>query len=329
MVRVWSASVARLVVAGVVALASVTTPARATTVTCAELEAQLLAASPRTRDPAKVKRYTSAVKRQRGELARARKTLARAGCARRKTKGCRKLSGTIAQMEQRADELQTLLDRAMGRAGSPTQRSRILQKLTEQGCRARQTAPEQQPGGDELPGASVVQVVGNRAVKGGDGYQTMCVRTCDGYYFPISNFTGRASFAANSRQCANMCPQAETRLFVGPAGTPVEKMADSFGRRYSAMPFAFQHQSRNYTPSKSCTCGQPRATRQFKAKLRGPSASVDALRETKPISQLDGETRRNADVNFGWSEAEQLSKRAPSTGPRKIRVVGPRFFPDR
>ena len=49
---------------------------------------------------------------------------------------------------------------------------------------------------------------------GGDGapsgtYRTVCVRTCDGYYFPISYSTVPNRFADDQRTCQRECPAAE------------------------------------------------------------------------------------------------------------------------
>jgi len=40
-------------------------------------------------------------------------------------------------------------------------------------------------------------------------YRTLCVRSCDGYYFPISYATGRGRFKTDAAVCASMYPPGE------------------------------------------------------------------------------------------------------------------------
>ena len=48
---------------------------------------------------------------------------------------------------------------------------------------------------------------------GGSGYRTLCVRTCDGYYFPISYSTNASHFADDEATCQKQCPATEAILF--------------------------------------------------------------------------------------------------------------------
>ncbi len=49
---------------------------------------------------------------------------------------------------------------------------------------------------------------------GGGTYRTLCVRTCDGYYFPISFKVTRSKFNTDSMVCLQSCTGGEARLFV-------------------------------------------------------------------------------------------------------------------
>jgi hypothetical protein len=74
-------------------------------------------------------------------------------------------------------------------------------------------------------------------------YRTLCVRTCDGYYFPISFATTRESFAKDSRTCESKCG-GKARLFVhrNPGGD-AENMEDLQGRPYRQLPTAFLYRT--------------------------------------------------------------------------------------
>ena len=43
----------------------------------------------------------------------------------------------------------------------------------------------------------------------GGTFRTICVRTCDGFYFPISYATSPDRFRDDEQTCQRMCPAAE------------------------------------------------------------------------------------------------------------------------
>lgn len=82
-------------------------------------------------------------------------------------------------------------------------------------------------------------------------YRTLCVRLCDGFYFPMSYATYPDRFALDAKRCERSCP-ARSRLFVHRnPGESVAEMVDLDGRSYRDLPTAYLHQLR-YVPD--CTC---------------------------------------------------------------------------
>lgn len=90
-----------------------------------------------------------------------------------------------------------------------------------------------------VPGFQVLGVA--RDVGAGGGSQTMCVRLCDGYAFPLGRLASRADIPAHQAACASSCPGAATALYqsstrgLDPAsarsvadGTPYLRLASAF-----------------------------------------------------------------------------------------------------
>jgi hypothetical protein len=72
-------------------------------------------------------------------------------------------------------------------------------------------------------------------------YRTMCVRLCDGYYFPISSVVTRDGLGRDAEACSARCG-AEARLFYHPgSSSDVADMVDLTGMAYSALPNAFRY----------------------------------------------------------------------------------------
>lgn len=85
-----------------------------------------------------------------------------------------------------------------------------------------------------------------------DTYRTVCVRLCDGYYWPISFSTTPDGFRRDRDACENSCGGSPTRLFVHavPGGSP-ERMQDLAGQPYTRLKTAFRFQT---TYDAACKC---------------------------------------------------------------------------
>ncbi len=82
-------------------------------------------------------------------------------------------------------------------------------------------------------------------------YRTLCVRLCDGFYFPISDNARRGQLYRDSRACMQRC-DGDARLFYYPTdgGSP-ETMVDLRGRSYKSLPNAFRYRKALVA---ACTC---------------------------------------------------------------------------
>ena len=82
-------------------------------------------------------------------------------------------------------------------------------------------------------------------------YRTMCVRLCDGYYFPVSFSTLPSNFANDSEVCQSKCAApAELYVYRNPGGE-VEQMITPDGRPYDSIENAWRYR-KEYI--KGCSC---------------------------------------------------------------------------
>ena len=97
--------------------------------------------------------------------------------------------------------------------------------------------------------AGAIQAVGDAS---GLPRRSVCVRLCDGYFFPVAPIASDGDLTAHESLCAGVCPGAPTRLFVMPGGSEhMEDATSRDGKRYSALPVAFRHTG---TSDNTCTC---------------------------------------------------------------------------
>lgn len=75
---------------------------------------------------------------------------------------------------------------------------------------------------------------GSSSSRSVSGYRTVCVRTCDGFFFPISSGVSEASFSRDQATCTNACPGARLFHYRLDSQEP-EDMVDQSGQKYSRM----------------------------------------------------------------------------------------------
>jgi hypothetical protein len=82
-------------------------------------------------------------------------------------------------------------------------------------------------------------------------YRTMCVRLCDGFYFPVSFSTLPSNFSEDQNRCQSECAApAELYVYRNPGGE-VEQMIAPDGRPYDALQNAWRFR-KEYI--KGCSC---------------------------------------------------------------------------
>lgn len=118
---------------------------------------------------------------------------------------------------------------------------------------------------------------------GGRGNRTVCVRICDGFYFPVSVGGGDGR-----ETCRELCPGTAMDVYRQPGGD--DNMADamsSSGRRYGQLPTAFLYRKQLKA---GCTC------------QRRPLAASAALRRDDTLRQGDVVmTERGVHIFLGGS----------------------------
>jgi hypothetical protein len=146
---------------------------------------------------------------------------------------------------------------------------------------------------------------------GGGTYRTVCVRLCDGYFFPISFATTPDRFAADEATCNSRCSSsAKLYVYPNPGGEP-EQMTDVRGQPYTALKNAFLFRT---SYNEGCTC-KPHPWDQ--ASLNRHRAYAERAQGRKPSLTAKVQPERAApSLAIGPAEAGQ------GTGIRTERPAG-------
>ena len=84
--------------------------------------------------------------------------------------------------------------------------------------------------------------------------QAICVRTCDGGYFPLAPRVHEDQLDGLEQLCRASCPNTEARLYTMARGGDLADATAVDGSSYTALPAAFQFQ-KSFAPT--CTCKPP------------------------------------------------------------------------
>jgi hypothetical protein len=82
---------------------------------------------------------------------------------------------------------------------------------------------------------------------------SFCVRTCDGYFFPLI----RSSRATRQQSCEYLCPSTPVELYQG---SSIEQARNARGERYSALPTAFRFRDK---ATEKCACIDPTSSSAY------------------------------------------------------------------
>jgi hypothetical protein len=215
---------------------------------------------------------SSGADRQRADLARTTAMAHSAGCDNHKflflgsdpPAQCGAINAQIARMQsdlasaQARDNAGDLVARYNAECrtapAGPSGPSNIFEALFG-GVARLASAPAWQPPTDErdesLDGGSSNGSEEKGGVNAHSGSYVVCVRTCDGSFFPVS-YSGIGGRADGLEEvCRALCPNADMALYSFPFGGTIEQAASPTGEAYANLPNAGKFQQ---TYDASCSC---------------------------------------------------------------------------
>ncbi len=169
-------------------------------------------------------------------------------------------------------------------------------------------------------------------------FRTLCVRTCDGYYFPISFSAAGPELQRDEMACRALCPGQAVSLYVQRSGEGEGgAMMSLAGEPYTALPAAFRYR-REY--DRGCACGavDARMAEAFRAFAVPPpmaAASLQAVEAGGPpipvpparVREDDPDTAANRAGGFiaaaAGPEAAGQVIYGEGPGGKVVRMVGP------
>jgi hypothetical protein len=336
---------------------------------CPRLEAQLatIDRGGGGGDPAKdeqIRRYQDAATRQQGELDRVTAQAKRMGCDssgffslfNNRSAQCGPVNNQIQQMRGNLDQITGNLERlrggGIGGDDRENQRRSVMTALAQNNCGPQYAAAAPPPPGgggflNNLFGggnATSSPPLGDLGPPSGT-YRTVCVRTCDGGYFPVSFATVPARFPDDEKTCKALCPATDAALYAyRNPGEDINQAVSVNGQPYTALPNAF-HFRTEFNPS--CSCRAPGQTWSDALKTIDDTAAAQQQGDiivteesAKKMQQRAQQPAKGPAPKKGAPPpAAAATAPAPaetpappattaSSGDKPIRSVGPTFLPN-
>ena len=339
---------------------------------CPRLEAQLATIDRGgSGDPAKdeqIRRYQEAAAKQQGELDRVTSQAKRMGCDSSgffslfsgQSAQCGPINNQIQQMRANLDQITTSLERlrggGLGGGDRDNQRRSVLLALAQNNCGPQYANAVRGQGNS--PGNFLDSLFGNNnssnpvAPPSADlgpqsgTYRTVCVRSCDGAYFPISFATVPGRFPDDEKTCKALCPAAEATLFsYRNPGEDINQAVSINGQPYSSSPNAFRYRQ-EFNPSCSCKAAGQTWSDALKsiddkaaAEQQGDIIVTEesAKKMSRPQPKAAPVVAKKGSAPAGTTATMPAADDSPSTAApaggasdnKTIRSVGPTFIPAR
>jgi hypothetical protein len=327
-----------------------------------------------------IRRYQDAAAKQQSELDRVTTQAKRMNCDSSgffsmfsgRSAECGPVNNQIQQMRANLDQIGSSLDRLRGGFGGggserDNQRRSVLIALGQNACgpQYQQYANAPRGGGGAGGGNSGGSGPGNFLTSlfgGGDAnnnnpaaslpppsadlappsgtYRTVCVRTCDGAYFPISFATVPGRFSDDERACKAQCPATEANLYTyRNPGEDMNQAVSVSGQNYTALPNAFHYRT-EFNPTCACkAAGQTWADALKSIDDKAAAAEQgDIIVTEESAKRMQRPTGRPAANAKKGATTPDAAATAPPTTPdaaagasdnKQIRTVGPTFIPAR
>jgi hypothetical protein len=238
----------------------------------------------------------------------------------RNTPQCKDLARQVDSSKRRLSDLDAKRQDILGSAGRSYQND-IIRELARNNCGSNYTDMARRAGGGsggmwEDEESSGGNTWNPRAANGAQTYRTLCVRLCDGFYFPVSFSTLPSHFAQDAESCTSHCA-APTELYYypNPGGTVEQSVALQNQEPYTRLKFAFRYR-KEYVQGCSCKAAEyvsPEGDKKAEAAPGGAAAAQHA--EASSWQSTPGGTSSAPAKTPAAVQSEQLPDAQPAPAP--------------
>jgi hypothetical protein len=180
---------------------------------------------------------------------------------------CLKMNDQVEDARRQVEQLQAQRDGIAGGRGNRRRQAELMDALARNGCgggRPMQQARRDSGGGglfgwfgrgDDEEEAPQPEGPVYRSIDPNGRYRSVCVRTCDGFFFPVSYQTYASHLSQDASVCQSSCAApAELYVYRNP-GQEIDQAISLNGTAYADLPNAFKYR-KEYINGCSCKANE-------------------------------------------------------------------------
>jgi Protein of unknown function (DUF2865) len=348
---------------------------------------------PSGRNSAQAERFAKAISAQNVQINKAQSQIRALGCSGSiitlgggSKPSCSRLTTALKSMNANMSKLKAQYARLSKGGGTVSSRDVLKARYNSMGCGQENRQRVITVKADQKPKSNIAAILGDTKAKredrnrearnreersrnerkrqaeslaipglsfSGDTFRTLCVRKCDGYYFPISFSTTKENFKRDIVACESMCPGTEVELFMHKVPEEEsEDMVSQKGEPYKAMSYAFAYRRDGVSADPACRCQaiQGMAILNTGEAASSGIASIDGKTVNEPDAFETPDTvpvpmprlEARADILFDRETVADAAgdltdddiiavfepQLAETNADGSLRIVGPVFLPD-
>ncbi|MFI5010962.1 MAG: DUF2865 domain-containing protein [Hyphomicrobiales bacterium] len=213
---------------------------------------------------------------------------------------CAELTARLGRMQANLTKLQGQADQLAGGSGLVDRRYRLRAAISQYcGVDPRQADLLEQPTSPiDQPQPGDGSASGEQG-QGADFGKPVCVRLCDGYFFPLASL-GKRGRDGLAEMCQAQCPGAETEPFSMGAGDDIAQAVGEGGKSYMELTNALRYQKATVP---GCSCR--RADESWGQALKGAEGMLGG-----------------SDPAISADKAAEMSRPPASPAPKKATSAG-------
>jgi pyruvate/2-oxoglutarate dehydrogenase complex dihydrolipoamide acyltransferase (E2) component len=180
-----------------------------------------------------------------------------------RTPQCLKMNDRVEAARRQLNQFQEQRQALSGGGGNRRRQAELQDAMARSGCGGQVRAPQKRGGGlldffsggreDEQQQEELPQTPVYRSIDPNGRYRSVCVRLCDGFFYPISYSTYSSHLAQEADQCQSSCAApAELYVYRNP-GQEIEQAISLNGSAYMDLPVALRFR-KEYV--QGCSCKQ-------------------------------------------------------------------------
>lgn len=205
----------------------------------------------------------------------------------RQNRRCIDLNAQVESSRQRLADLDRQRKQIMGTGERTSYQDDIIRELARNGCGQQYTQEARKRDNSNNPFAMLFGGEDSEGQRGPTNqfgnlpfatYRTICVRLCDGYYFPVSFSTLPNHFQRDSQLCQSQCAApAELYYHQNPGGAVEQALSASGQQPYTSLKSAFLYR-KQFVPGCSCKQAEYKQSTDRKADVQTPAPAGPNVR---------------------------------------------------